>query len=91
MGSLPLRRQQLWGMPLCAALLGPLVSFGLVKWLGWPSTLAWGGLISFCALGLASWIAYRSDFAARYGLLAAGLFLLAFMPFLGGVQWLWRA
>jgi hypothetical protein len=84
MALLPLTRQQLWSMPLAALVVGPLASLGFVKWLGWSGALAWGSLVSAGAFVLATWIVYRSDFAARYGLLAAGLFLLAFMSFLGG-------
>jgi hypothetical protein len=85
MSHLPLRAQQLWALPLAGMAMGPLASLGYSRWLGWPLALALGLLLALVLGALGGWRAWRADFAARQGRLEALFFVLAFVPFIGGV------
>jgi len=80
----PLTRSQLIFLPLCGCLTGVMNSFLLWKYLS-PGGVALLALcLSSVMLGLAGWVAYRSDFATRHGLMGPLLMLLLLVPMAAG-------
>jgi hypothetical protein len=82
--ALPITRKQFYSLPLLSLPMGLLSSMGYSKWLGWPGALKLGAGFALCLFALTAWQAYRSDFAARQGVLAAAIFSMAFVPFAAG-------
>jgi|JI10StandDraft_1071094.scaffolds.fasta_scaffold71036_3 hypothetical protein len=80
----PLTRSQLIGLPFWAALLGAMSAGFFFRLLG-PTLAAALALLLASTMGtLAAWIAYRSDFAARHGLVGTALMSLLLASLLAG-------
>ena len=84
MNASPLTRSQLVGAPFWAGLIGLMLAGFFFKLLGHEGTLALALLLGTTMATMAGWIAYRSDFAARHGLVGAALMLLLLTPLLAG-------
>lgn len=83
-GPAPLTRGQLIGMPFGAALVGGATAGFFSKMLSPTSTLALAAVLSITLGGLTGWVAYRSDFAARHGLVGSALMLCLLGALLAG-------
>ncbi len=81
-----LQRSQLLTGPASAGLMGLLTSLLYVSALG--ATLAWvaGALLAIALGGIAGWMAYRSDVAARHMVAGIPLYMLLMAAFAGGAN-----
>jgi hypothetical protein len=85
MSELPLRPEHLWAWPLAGLAMGPLAGLGYSRWLGWSLALKLSLLLALLLAGVGAWRAWRAEFGARQGRLDALFFVLAFIPFMGGI------
>lgn len=84
MNAPPLTRAQLVGLPFWGGIIGIMLAGFFAKLLGRHGTIALALVLGVTMAALGGWIAYRSDFAARHGLVGAVLMLLLLTPLLAG-------
>ena len=80
----PLTRSQLIFVPWCGGLSGVISSCFYLKYLSNDTVVLLALCLGSLMLVLAGWIAYRSDFATRHGLVAPLLMLLLLVPLTAG-------
>jgi hypothetical protein len=76
----PLTRSQLMHLPWAGGLVGAINSLGFWKYLSPSGVVLLAACLGGLMLVLAAWLAYRSEFATRYGLVAPVLMWLLFGP-----------
>ncbi len=80
----PLTRSQLIYMPWCGGLVGAMISGFYWKYLSPGNQLLLAVCLGSLMWVLAGWIAYRSDFATRHGLVAPLLMLILLVSMSSG-------
>lgn len=77
---------QLLAVPASGVVMGLLTSLFYTQVLGWPLALSCGAVLGAVLGGLAGWMAYRSDFAARHLVVGLSMYLLLMGSFAGGAN-----
>lgn len=83
--SSPLTRAQLIWLPLYGAFIAAMSTLCYSKMLSREALLILWLALSSTQVGLGAWVAYRSDYATRHGLVASFLGLLFVAPLVAGV------
>jgi len=81
----PLTRAQLIALPLYGGLFAAISTLGFSKLLSHEALLILMMALVSAQTGLAAWMAYRSDYATRHGLVAPAFGLLCAVPLVAGL------
>ena len=81
----PLTRSQVIFVPWCGGLMGVISSCFYLRYLSNDTVVLMALCLGSLMLILAGWVAYRSDFATRHGLVAPLLMLLLLVPLTAGM------